>query len=424
MRQREVPVAHDPAGSAPRLDHPPLFQRYPARLAVHAAPIDMRATAAELAAFRRFASAGDPLADAVVAEMRTLPAGVGRRHFEQALAGGLAAVADAGPALRAFFAEVEVVPAWVDRDRLALGARTVQRTGLAGAHGALVDVALMGGYLSFRPPKVLVRTGEIDAMAPRRITETAVWWHEVTDDGGLERAAPGFRDTLRVRLAHAHVRAAMNGRADWDHAAWDAPVNQPQLVGTLLLFSLVSLLALRAMGFRFAEREVDAVLHLWRYVGHLLGVHPDLLPACEADAWRLFWLMAATEIGPDDDSRRLAVALSRALPALHGVRGDGPGARLASWAIVGYHSTLSRLVFGDHNGDALGLPRRPAFIAVVIAASVLTFGAETARRWIPGATGLAVRIGQASRRRMLALLVRHQAPDLSYAREPRARRAA
>jgi hypothetical protein len=417
-------VAPDAAGAEPRLEHPPLFQRYPARLAVHAAPIDMRATASELAAFRRFASAGDPLADAVVAEMRTLSAGEGRRRFEQALASGLGAVAGAGPALRALFDEVEQVPAWVDRDTLALGARTVQRTGLAGAYGALIDVALMGGYLSFRPPKVLVRTGEIDAMAPRRITETAVWWQEVTDDGGLERGAPGFRDTLRVRLAHAHVRAAMARRPDWDHAAWDTPVNQPQLVGTLLLFSLVSLLGLRAMGFRFAAREVDAVLHLWRYAGHLLGVDRALLPASEADAWRLFWLMAATELGPDDDSRRLAVALSRALPALHGVHGDGRGARLAGWAIIGYHSALSRLVFGNDSGDALGLPRRPAFTAVVVAASVLTYGVETARRWIPGATSLAVRVGRWSRRRMLAVLVRHQAPDLSYVREPRAERAA
>jgi hypothetical protein len=401
-----------------RLDHPPFFQRYPARVAVHVAPVDMRATAAQLAAFRRFAGAGDPLADAVVAEMRTLPVGEGRRRFEQALARGVASVPAAGPALRALFAQVDAEPCWLDRGLLARGARTVQRTGLAGAYGALIDVALMGGYLSFRPPKVLVRTGEIDAMAPRRITETAVWWQGVTDDGGLERTAAGFRDTLRVRLAHAHVRAAMNGRSDWDHAAWDAPINQPQLVGTLLLFSLVSLLGLRAMGFRFADREVDAVLHLWRYTGYLLGIDRDLLPASEADAWRLLWLMAATELGPDDDSRRLGSALSRALPALHGIRGDGRGARLAGWAVVGYHSALSRLVFGNGNGDALGLPRRRGFAALVIALAIVTFGVETARRWIPGATGLAVRIGQWSRRRMLARLVRHQGPDLTYAREP------
>jgi hypothetical protein len=401
-----------------RLDHPPFFQHYPARVAVHVAPVDMRATAAQLAAFRRFAGAGDPLADAVVAEMRTLPAGEGRRRFEQALARGVASVPTAGPALRALFAQVDAEPCWLDRGLLARGARTVQRTGLAGAYGALIDVALMGGYLSFRPPKVLVRTGEIDAMAPRRITETAVWWQGVTDDGGLERTAAGFRDTLRVRLAHAHVRAAMNGRSDWDRAAWDAPVNQPQLVGTLLLFSLVSLLGLRAMGFRFADREVDAVLHLWRYTGYLLGIDRDLLPASEADAWRLLWLMAATELGPDDDSRRLGSALSRALPALHGIRGDGRGARLAGWAVVGYHSALSRLIFGNGNGDALGLPRRRGFAALVIALAIATFGVETARRWIPGATGLAVRVGQWSRRRMLARLVRHQGPDLTYAREP------
>jgi len=400
------------------LDHPPLFQKLPTRLAVHLAPTDMRATEAQLTAFRGFAQHGDPLADALVTELQSLPAAEGRSKLEQAIEHGLASVEKPGPALRAFSAAFETVPYWVDPQKLELGANTLQRTGLVGAYGALVDVSLMGGYLSHRALKVLVRTGEIEAKAPRRIAETALWWMAVTDPSGLDRHARGFKDTLRVRVIHAQIRAAMARREDWNYAAWDAPINQPQMAGTQLLFSLVGILGLRVMGFRFTEKEIDAVVHLFRYVGHLMGVDTQLLPASEADAWRLLWLVATTEFQPDEDSRRLAGALCRALPPLHGIHGEDPTSRLLSWAVVGYHSSLSRLVFGDANCDALGLPRRPVFSVFVVGASAITFTIETLRKLIPGATALSVRIGRWTRRIAIERLAPPLKPNTTYRREP------
>lgn len=398
-----------------RLEHPPLFQQFPTRLATLIAPTDMRATEAQLKAFREFAHKGDPLADALVEEMRNNPAG--RKNFEVALERGLNTVDNPSPALKAFFNAVESIPYWVDPEKLQLGAHTIQRTGLLGAYGALVDVSLMGGYLSFRALKVLVQTGEIDSKAPRRIAETALWWMAVTEDGGLDRFATGFKNTLRVRLVHAQIRAGMARRTDWDFDAWDAPINQPQMAGTQLLFSLVGLLGLRVMGFRFTDEEVDAVTQLWRYVGLLMGVDEALLPANETDAWRLLWLVATTEFQPDDDSRKLAGALCKALPPLHGIHGDGPASRLAAWAVTGYHSTLSRLVFGNPNGDALGLPRQPLFILPAVAAAATTFTLETLRRNIPGATALSVRFGRTTRRMALERLAPPLKPNLSYTRE-------
>ena len=101
----------------------------------------------------------------------------------------------------------------------------------------------------------------------------------------------------------------MNRRDDWDYSSWDQPINQVQLAGTLMLFSLANLAGCQAMGMRFSDRERDAVFHLWRYVGLLMGLHPELVPTSEDDTWRLFWLEADTEFLPDDDSRKLAQAL-------------------------------------------------------------------------------------------------------------------
>lgn len=399
------------------LPHPAMFQRYPMKLATHLASTDMRASPAQIAAFRTYATQGDPLADAVVLEMRTLPAGQGRRLFEQALERGIQSVPDAPPALRALFASVDAVPFWLDADKLKLGAETIQRTGLMGAYGALVDVSLMGGYLARRALKVLVRTGEIGGKVPRRIAETALWWMSVTETDGLARFADGFKNTLRVRITHAQIRAAMNADKHWDHADWDSPVNQPQMAGTQLLFSLIGLLGMRVMGFRFTSQEVDAVIHLWRYVGHLIGVHSDLIPASEDDAWRLMWLLAATEFQPDQDSRLLAQALTDALPPLHGVNQDSPVGKVLGTAVKHYHSALSRLVLGSDNADALGLSHQPLFSAAVVSAGIANFGLESLRKTLPGATALSVRFGRTSRRFAINRLAPPLQPNMSFARD-------
>lgn len=257
----------------------------------------------------------------------------------------------------------------------------------------------------------------IAEMAPRRVAETAVWWMEVTDKGGLERFALGFKDILRVRIVHAQIRAGMARNPEWNYADWDAPINQPQMAGTQLLFSLVGLLGLRVMGFRFTDEEIDAVCHLWRYAGLLNGVHRDLLPADEADAWRLLWLIAYTEFAPDEDSRKLATALTGAPPQLHGIHGDNPLSRLAAWLVIGYHSAFSRLVFGKSNADALGLPNQPLFLIPVLGATATTFALETVRKTIPGATALSARVGHATRKFAIEKLAPALRPNRSYTRE-------
>jgi hypothetical protein len=366
----------------------------------------MCAARPELRWFREFAHVGDPLADTLADEIRSLPDGVGRRQFNLALRHGLDGMDDAGPALRAFIADIESVPGWLDRDRLELASRTMRRTGGWSTHAVLVDVSLMGGYVASRAAKVLMRTGHLHSKAERRLGRTAAWWMRVTEAGGLERFALGFLEVARVRVMHAEVRAAMRRRVDWNECAWDLPLNQCQCAGTVLLFSVVYLAALRALGFRFTHKEREAVIHFWRYVGMLMGVDPSLLAADEAGAWRLLELQAQTEFLPDQDSRRLARAASAALPAIHGVNADGRARRLAARMIIGYHTALSRLLLGASTADALGLPRRRAYTPAVLATSAANLAIESGRQLLPGATALRVRLGDRSRRRHLERLNR------------------
>ena len=38
---------------------------------------------------------------------------------------------------------------------------------------------------------------------------------------------------------------------------------------------------------RRTDRELDDIYHLWRYVGHVVGMSPELNPVCEADHVRI-----------------------------------------------------------------------------------------------------------------------------------------
>ncbi|BBU23600.1 oxygenase MpaB family protein [Mycobacterium xenopi] len=389
-----------------KLPDPPFLSGFPLNVFTRLlAPGDIRATVAQRESFRRFAKLGDPLADDVVAMMQRLPPGEGRRIFELAVDHGINAVDYPPDELVAFFAQVDDRPYWLDQAKLDLAVRVTMRTGLWSIALALPGLALTGGYLASKADKPLVGTGDLRRMAPRRLNETATWFIDVTSPGGLSRFAPGFTGTLRVRLMHALVRAAMCRRADWNFDEWDHPINQVQLAGTLMLFSLANLAGCQAMGLRFSRRERDAIFHLWRYVGLLMGVHPELLPATEDDTWRLFWLEADTEFQPDEDSYRLAQALHSGPP------GEDPLTALAR----GYLSSYSRLVLGRSNADQLGLPDNKPLQAAVLATSAINRVLEL-RRLVPGATRFSEQFGQWSRRRFVARGFTATGGDRSYRR--------
>ena len=279
------------------------------------------------------------------------------------------------------------------------------RTGLWGIGLALPGLALTGGYLASKADKPLVGTGDLRRMAPRRLNETATWFIDVTSPGGLDRFAPGFKGTLRVRLMHAIVRSAMCRRSDWDFQSWDYPLNQAQMAGTVMLFSLANLVGCQAMGLRFSARERDAVFHMWRYIGQLMGVDPAFMPVDEADTWRLFWLQADTEFLPDDDSQALA-------EALHGAQPDDDAAITIARAVL---SSYSRLVLGKTNADRLGLLDSKPLQAAVLGVSAVNRVMEF-QRLIPGMTRLNEELGQWSRRRFIQRGLTESGGDRSYRR--------
>ena len=62
------------------------------------------------------------------------------------------------------------------------------------------------------------------------------------------------------------------------YVAGEIPLNQHDLAITLGVFCYINLRSLRRMGIFLTANDIDAYTHMWRYAGHVLGIHSDLLP--------------------------------------------------------------------------------------------------------------------------------------------------
>ena len=344
---------------------------------------------------------GDPLADALVGETADRELNL-HRLLGQALDRGVEAIGDAPQSLIDLFAAAERIPAWVDFDRMNLGARTYQRLGPA-AMIILSAWSLMNGYRCGPAIKPLVATGALEKMAPRRLAETSRFVTEVCQVDGMRRAGAGFALSLRVRVMHALVRRGLLRSPTWNTRAWGTPINQADMAGTVVEFSLLVLAGARKLGFHFSRDEAEAVVHLWRYCGHVNGVDDRLLRhfAGEESGVRFATMVNSVQPGADQDS----VALAAALRAVPSQMATTPLEKRLSVFVTKYHDGLTRAFNGDDIADALRIPNRRWKYSLYPTRAVVR-SIELARRIVPGASRAAAKLGnrivRADVNRMLA----------------------
>jgi hypothetical protein len=310
----------------------------------------------------------DPLADAVVETIEKL-GGRGWMMLDRALSHGISAIDDPPESFRALFAELDEIPVWVDDRALDRGGALLMRAGIIGGI-TLGAKSLVLGYASPGGNKPLVMSGRLVDHASRRLNETSRFVQAVCRPGGMRRFSDGFAITVKVRLMHAQVRRMILKSGKWNPLAWGAPVNQHDMAGTTLLFSLSVLEGLRAMGVKMTREESESYMQLWRYVGHVIGVDHKVLPTSEYDAIQLAELIKATMGEPDDDSRALVKALFEHPLAM--AQNDRQRTYAQRQVVFGYG--VARGLLGDELADKLAIPRTtwrfsvPAIRAVITAA--------------------------------------------------------
>jgi hypothetical protein len=303
--------------------------------------------------------------------------------------------------VEALIAQVREEPPWLDRDALDRAADVLVR--YSAQWGLVLGAAsLLRGADNHVAAMPLLLTGRYGDEPARRSIEVGAWLSQVVRPGGMAIDAEGFRHTVRVRMIHAHVRSYVRRAHPWDDAAWGVPVPQPYMAFTLAEFGHISLEAMSRLGVRLRDDELADIYHLWRYVGHVIGVDADLNPVDEADHVRIEELYRLTSPGPDQYSRDFCRALTEdyLAPQLASML-VGPEALrqdLARRTMYG----MSRVFLGDEAADSLGVPDGAAK-HVLRAARPVLLGLDQARLRVLGRERVTAR-GYVARDRELARL--------------------
>jgi hypothetical protein len=192
------------------------------------------------------------------------------------------------PEIRDYLAESLALPAWADMGKIKRGQHLYETWGVLITL-CLFCASLPASYAAADGVKVLYLTARLDTDARRRVMETGQFLIDVLTVGGLDdERGKGRRTIQRVRLMHAAVRHLIMARNDqgappvcgdepplW-HKDWGTPINQEDLAGTRLAFSYIVANSLPRLGVRLPAKDIDAYLHLWNVIGHLMGIDDEL----------------------------------------------------------------------------------------------------------------------------------------------------
>ncbi|WP_158531122.1 oxygenase MpaB family protein [Algoriphagus chordae] len=292
----------------------------------------------------------DPLADKTVAAIMAKKEVNTINHlFESIVLDQNKLPDDAPEELRDFFKQSAILPEWADQDLINMGQQIYLR------HGIWIGIllcykSLPECYACANGAEVLHRTarlnenhGSLKAFS-RRIAETAQFVVFSMSPDGLDPKGKGLIATQKVRLIHAVIRYYLKEH-NWDAEKYGEPINQEDLAGTLMSFSALVIEGLGIIGIEFEPVELEAYIHCWRVIGHIVGLDDDMIPINSADALKLGHSILDKEKAPSEQAK----ALTKALRDFQ---------NLKSKPILGEDSNtaLMRLMMGDEVSDLLAVP--------------------------------------------------------------------
>lgn len=252
--------------------------------------------------------------------------------------------------LKSFLTPYFETPDWLDKELLAQGSNACQ---IAGKTGLIVlrNFSLMIGYQSAAINKPLIATGALHKGAVKRIGDTTDFWYEATGPSALEKGNYGLEYTLRIRLLHAYSRVMIKQKLDWHIEDQGEPLNQWDMVATYLGFSLVFKKGIERLGIELKPKESEGLYHLWKYIGHLIGIPHHLLPSSDSEAIPKLYFWSRTQPEVDTDSLALAKALH-----LEPLNAPFPKKKWEKKMIQEINLGFNRILIGEKSCELLQLP--------------------------------------------------------------------
>jgi len=170
-----------------------------------------------------------------------------------------------------------VLPPWADSQLMKLGS-VFFATHAENVMSLLGLLSLPYCYTAANGAMVLYLSETIKKQTTKRLHDTALFVWGVMAPDAFAESGKAYEEMLKVRVMHAAVRYYTLNSGKWNDA-WGLPINQEDMAGTNLSFSLIVIRGLRLLGFRVNQQEQTAFLHLWGVIGYFTGLDEDLIPA-------------------------------------------------------------------------------------------------------------------------------------------------
>lgn len=253
------------------------------------------------------------------------------------------------------------MPDWVDWELLDKGCSFFVRVWPFVFFG--FSWALLGGFGAESASAVLLKSrywasqgdeGRLDTW--KRLRETACWLHDVAMHGknGFRPGSVSWKACVHVRYLHCRTRATIWKAGDWDSAKYGQPINQVQVIGTLLGSSVLLLKGMEELvGLSLPKEEKEAFIHLWRVIGFLFGIEEELNPNHSVDRAQVVLESVFTHGIPEFPDKSLTAVLTKHIceSVALGIRTEFRAPTTASMVGVSAWYFL-----GTSYGKAIGLP--------------------------------------------------------------------
>jgi len=176
----------------------------------------------------------------------------------------------------AFIDKATELPTWAQPQLMKAGAIFYAR------HSEII-MSLLGllslpyCYNAAKGAMVLYLSELIRKQTTKRLYDTAVFVWEVMAPDAFSKTGNAYGEIFKVRIMHAAVRYYTLQSGQWDNS-WGLPINQEDMAGTNLSFSLIVIRGLRMLGYSVSQEDQAAFMHIWAVVGYLSGLDEDLIP--------------------------------------------------------------------------------------------------------------------------------------------------
>jgi hypothetical protein len=190
-------------------------------------------------------------------------------------AGHLNFLKDAFPRI-AFILNADELPPWAEPRLMKAGSAFFARHS-ANIMSLLGLLSLPYCYMAANGAMVLYLSDRIRKQTTKRLYDTAIFVWEVMGPDAYGTEGNAFKEILKVRVMHAAVRYYTLQSGKWDDS-WGVPINQEDMAGTNLSFSLIVIRGLRMLGINVSQADQDAFIHTWAVIGYLTGLNENLIP--------------------------------------------------------------------------------------------------------------------------------------------------